>query len=231
MTEASRGLGGEGLSLLQVWCDSAPVRPAAPGSRGELPEGAGDRRQVPDQCQDVLVSSGHRQGSRGGQRRCCRFNWRIARRLHDISPSIVQLRPSTTTELASRLPDTTMAIDLSTNPSSVVRGTIKDYRHRSNSAASGDGSPRFLFVPSTTFSTVQWLVVEDIDLTGMMFSASTGNTNYRPLGIDSTNAANVYIRQGAPFERYHRRLRVQTPSQGHHHGRFKIESRVLGTER
>jgi hypothetical protein len=100
MTEASRGLGGEGLSLLQVRCDSAPVRPAAPGSRGELAEGAGDPRQVPDQCQDVVVRSGHRQGSRGGQRRCCRFNWRIARRLHDISPSIVQLRPCTTTELA-----------------------------------------------------------------------------------------------------------------------------------
>jgi hypothetical protein len=107
VAKASCGISGEGLSMLQVGCDRAPGRPAVPGSCGELAEVVGDLRQVPDQCQGLLASSGHRQGSRSGQRSRRRFNRSVDCKFHDyVSQSEFSSGRCTTSELAFRLFDT-----------------------------------------------------------------------------------------------------------------------------
>jgi hypothetical protein len=84
----------------------------------------------------------------------------------------------------------TTGISLFGNPANVVRGIIQDWRLHS---VAGDGAPTPLTIPSTAFGTVQWLRVQDLDLTNLMFGASAGNTNYKVATIDSTNAPAVHI--------------------------------------
>jgi hypothetical protein len=82
VAQASCGVGGEVLGVLQVRGDGAPGRPTVPSSCGELAKVVGNLRQVPDQCEGFLASGGHRQGSRSGERRRCRFNRSVDREFH-----------------------------------------------------------------------------------------------------------------------------------------------------